>query len=101
MPNWEDIRKEWETSKVTLNALADKHKVKLGTLKSRKSREGWSRDPTKKDATKGEKVASVKKDATKQKTTIATPKDIELVVEEFGDENPDLSDVQRFFCLYY
>src|SRR5690606_23696611 len=75
MPNWEDIRKEWETSKITLNALADKHKVKLGTLKSRKSREGWSRDPTKKDATKNEKVATVRnEDATRKRSGNPNPK---------------------------
>ncbi|MEM1505935.1 phage terminase small subunit [Domibacillus sp. 8LH] len=51
-----------------LTVLAEKHDIKLGTLKSRKSREGWSRDPTKKDATKSEKVATIKqKDATKKK----------------------------------
>ncbi|MDP5267240.1 hypothetical protein HJ577_018375 [Shouchella clausii] len=60
--NWEDIRKEYETTSITLKALAEKHGVKLGTLKSRKSREGWSRDATKqKDASK---VATPKKDAT-------------------------------------
>jgi uncharacterized protein YjcR len=52
MPNWEGIRKEWETSNITLKDLAEKHGVKLGTLKSRKSREKWSRGATKKDATK-------------------------------------------------
>ncbi len=69
MPNWEEIKNEWETSKITLKDLADKHDVKLGTLKSRKSREGWSRDPTKKDATK-QKDATIKdeKDATSKKS---------------------------------
>lgn len=57
--NWEGIRKEFETSKITLKALAEKHDIKIGTLKSRKSREGWSRDPTKKDATKKQKVATL------------------------------------------
>ncbi|PKG30862.1 phage terminase small subunit [Cytobacillus horneckiae] len=59
--NWDEIRKEFETSKTTLKALAEKHDVKIGTLKSRKSREGWSRDPTKKDATKKMKVATPEK----------------------------------------
>ena len=49
--NWEEIRKEYETTKITLKSLAEKYGIKLGTLKSRKSREGWSRDPTIKDAT--------------------------------------------------
>lgn len=51
MPNWGEIRREWETTKITLAALAEKHDVKLGTLKSRKSRDGWSRGAPKRDAT--------------------------------------------------
>jgi hypothetical protein len=64
--NWEEIRREWETTNITLKDLAGKHGVKIGTLKSRKSREGWSRDgPSKKDATKQKKVATPsQKDAT-------------------------------------
>ncbi|MBU8773198.1 terminase small subunit [Cytobacillus oceanisediminis] len=77
--NWDEIRKEFETSKITLKALAEKHDIKIGTLKSRKSREGWSRDPTKKDATKKQKVAS-----------------LEPVIE-----SDDLTDKQKMFCLYY
>jgi len=58
-PNWKQIRKEWETSKITFKDLAEKHNVKLGTLKSRRSREKWSRDATnKKDATQSKKVAT-------------------------------------------
>jgi uncharacterized protein YjcR len=64
--NWEDIRKEWETSKITLKDLAAKHDIKEGTLKSRKSREGWTRDATKKDATQRKKVATKNKDAKKK-----------------------------------
>ncbi|ALA55049.1 terminase small subunit [Shouchella clausii] len=87
--NWEDIRKEYETTSITLKALAEKHGVKLGTLKSRKSREGWSRDATKqKDASK---VATPKKDATE---TIKEEK--KVFVEAEG-----LTDKQRLFCIYY
>lgn len=65
MVNWDEIKQEWETTKITLADLAEKHGVKLGTLKSRKSREKWSRDATKKDATKTTKVATISsKDAT-------------------------------------
>ena len=53
MPNWEEIQNELETTKITFKALAEKHDVKEGTLKSRRSREKWTRDTTnKKDATK-------------------------------------------------
>ncbi len=62
-PNWEEIRNEWETTKITFKALAEKHNVKEGTLKSRRSREKWSRDATsKKDATPNEKVATNSKE---------------------------------------
>ncbi len=65
MPNWDKIRSEWETTKITFKALAEKHGVKEGTLKSRRSREGWSRDATKKDATN-------RKDATVNNDGVAT-----------------------------
>lgn len=72
--NWDEIRKEFETSKITLKALAEKHDIKIGTLKSRKSREGWSRDPTKKDATKKKKVATkATKDASRKRSGNPNP----------------------------
>lgn len=84
--DWEKIRNEYESSKITLKALAEKYNVKLGTLKSRKSREGWSRGATKKDATKTKKVAT-------NKIRDATP---EPVIK-----NDELNDRQQMFCLYY
>lgn len=85
--DWEEIRSEWETTKITFKALAEKHGVKEGTLKSRRSREKWSRDSTeKKDATKKKKDATIKK--------VATP-------EEVFVESDDLTDRQRLFCIYY
>jgi phage terminase small subunit len=84
--NWENIRKEYETTNITLKALAEKYGIKLGTLKSRKSREGWSRDPTIKDATpKKKKVAKPKPDATMQPIILSD----------------ELNDKQKLFCLYY
>jgi uncharacterized protein YjcR len=66
MPNWDEIRKEFETTKITLVALAEKHGVKLGTLKSRKSREEWSSASPKKDATIKKVATKKEKDATKK-----------------------------------
>ncbi|MEK5070722.1 terminase small subunit [Sporosarcina sp. FSL K6-1508] len=83
MPNWEEIQKEWETTKITLAALAEKHDVKLGTLKSRKSREAWVRGPSKKDATKKQKDAK------------------RMQPKEAIVESDDLTDKQRLFCIYY
>ncbi|MEK4025797.1 terminase small subunit [Sporosarcina sp. FSL W7-1283] len=90
MPNWEEIQREWETTKITLAALAEKHGVKLGTLKSRKSRDGWSRGAPKKDATKTQKVATPEKRMQPKK------EQFEPVVE-----SDDLTDKQRLFCIYY
>lgn len=73
-PNWEQIRHEWETSKVTFKDLAEKHSVKLGTLKSRRSREKWSRDATnKKDATPKSKKMQPKKKRKQQKNRSGNP----------------------------
>ena len=87
MANWDEIKYEWETTKITLADLAEKHNIKLGTLKSRKSREKWSRDATEKDATKIKKVATVKEDAS--------------VVIDDGIDDDRLTDKQREFCLHY
>lgn len=86
MPNWEEIQKEWETTKITLAALAEKYDVKLGTLKSRKSREAWVRGPSVKGATKKKKDATISK---------------RMQPKEVFVESDDLTDKQRLFCIYY
>jgi phage terminase small subunit len=95
--SWDEIRKEYETSTVTLAALAEKYDIKLGTLKSRKSREGWSRDPTKKDATKKKKVATLPKKVATQKEV---HHDEEITLDNFLEDS-ELNERQRIFCLYY
>lgn len=59
--NWDDLKKEWETTDISLSELAEKHNVKLGTLKSRKSREKWTKGGSEKDATSNQVDASTKK----------------------------------------
>ncbi|MGG2111926.1 phage terminase small subunit [Lysinibacillus pakistanensis] len=81
MANWDEIQKEWETTKITLADLAEKLGIKLGTLKSRKSREKWSRDATGKDATKTKKVA------TKEKQ-VGAPKGNDNAKGNRGNPNP-------------
>ncbi|HLR92139.1 MAG TPA: terminase small subunit [Atopostipes sp.] len=83
-PNWIEIRREWETTKITFKALAENHNVPEGTLKSRRSREKWSRDATN------------KKDATISKEMQPKKKNKEPVVE-----SDNLTDKQRLFCIYY
>ena len=85
MPNWKKIRNEWETSEITLKALAEKHGVKLGTLKSRKSREKWSRDSPDKVATK-QKDATPKKEKLQPK--VGAPKGNKNAVGNRGNPNP-------------
>ena len=88
-PDWEKIRQEWETNNITLKALAEKHGVKLGTVKSRKSREKWSRDATatKKSATSKKKVAAKRQNKKNNERPVV--------------EKNNLTDKQRLFCLYY
>ncbi|MEG0260854.1 MAG: hypothetical protein RR651_13375 [Lysinibacillus sp.] len=64
MANWDEIQREYETTKITLAKLAEKHDIPLGTIKSQKSRDTknsnpWSKDAVKKDATKVKKVATI------------------------------------------
>ncbi|MCM3413536.1 phage terminase small subunit [Metabacillus litoralis] len=60
MVNWEEIRKEYESTNITLKALADKHDLKDSTLRSRKNREKWQRN-----ATTQQKNVATKKDSKK------------------------------------
>lgn len=84
--NWEKIRKEFETSDITMADLAKKHKVKPTTLRSRKNRESWQRNAT--EGTTQRNAKTLQRDATQSK-----PK---LVIE-----NDNLTEQQKLFCLYY
>lgn len=94
MINWEKIRREWETTNITLKALAEKYGVKHSTLRSRKSREKWQRNATKNIATQKRNVATPEKKVAAQEKSEDYP-------EEPVIENDELTDKQRLFCLYY
>ena len=85
--NWEEIRQEYEITSITMKALAEKHGVKLGTLKSRKSREKWLKE----DATATHKDATSKTDATQP----GGIPDIESLADD------ELTEKQRMFCIHY
>lgn len=100
--NWKAIRKEYETTDITLKALADKHGIKDSTLRSRKNRDKWQRNATK----------SVAKNATKKSATqrknVATKNDKDSLVVDHESKLPEpvveseeLTEQQRLFCLYY
>lgn len=57
-PNWEEIRREWETTKITFKELADKYGLKDSTIRSRKSREKWQRNIATETATQQQNVAT-------------------------------------------
>jgi uncharacterized protein YjcR len=79
--NWDDIRKEYESTDITLKALAEKYDIKIGTLKSRKSRDSWNREPTEKVATPLKKVAT-------KNEKVATQDNPERQRNRSGNPNP-------------
>lgn len=91
MPNWDEIRREWETTGITFKALAEKHGVKDSTIRSRKNREKWQRGNETKNATQ-------RKNGATKKMYGATKKQ-----EQFKPivESDELTDKQRLFCIYY
>lgn len=85
MTDWIKIQEEYETTSITLKALAEKHGVKPGTLRSRKNREEWQRNVDEEVATQRNKIRNV-----------ATQK----ALQEFSD-NEELNDKQKKFCILY
>lgn len=77
--NWLEIKAEFEGTDITMKALAEKHNIKPSTLRSRKNREKWQR-----------------KEATQRNANVATKK----VVETLQD-NTELTEKQKLFCLYF
>lgn len=71
--NWDAVKEDYDTGSYKLKDLAEKHDIKLGTLKSKISREGWN------------KVATTKKDATKK---VATKKKPKKSRKGIGNPNP-------------
>jgi len=90
MANWDDIKKEWETTSITLVNLAKKHDIKLGTLKSRKSRDAEKGEEWIRVATNNKKVATIIEDAPKDEVVYFT-----------DDDESGLNDKQRLFIAYY
>ena len=79
--DWIEIRKEYESTEITLRELAAKHGIKEGTMRSRKNREGWQRNGATQRATRP-------KSATQRKIA-----EIEI--------SSELTEKQKLFCLYY
>lgn len=94
--DWITIRKEYESSEISLSDLAIKYGLKYNTVKSRSKRGKWKKGAPL-DAP--EKVQG----ARKGKAPKREPK-IRIVVnnkEIEANESIDLTEKQRLFCLYY
>ena len=87
--NWEEVRKEYEETDITMKDLAEKFEVKPSTLRSRKNREKWQRNATNNVATKN---------ATQHKS-VATQKVTQKTQEVLSESN--LKDWEEVFCLEY
>jgi uncharacterized protein YjcR len=62
--DWDEIKREYEVTDITLADLAEKYDIKYSTIKSRKQRQGWIKKDASLDASKNKKDASIhKKDA--------------------------------------
>ena len=102
--DWIEIRKEYESTDISLKELSVKQGVSEGTMRSRKNREKWQRNATD-NATQRTKQRATKKDnvATKGSASKREPK-IKIVVNNREieiEENTGLTEKQRLFCLYY
>ena len=97
--NWDDIKKEYIDSKgkAVLKELAEKYKVKIGTLRSRKSREEWDKEIDNSvatcNATQEKKIKNVatQNKATKVKQEVVKDIDKEIVEEETEESNTTLT----------
>ncbi|BAH07951.1 DUF1804 family protein [Clostridium kluyveri] len=98
MADKEVVRKEYETGKHTFKQLADKFNISQGTIKSWAKRDKDNGQPWKKVATKTKNQN--KKVATKKEVA---EKKVEPMFEEVEEvlNNPELTDKQRLFCIYY
>jgi phage terminase small subunit len=86
--------------------IAEKYGVSINTIKSWKTRYGWSKIPdnsnAKKCAYKNEKVCTQNEKSVHTKNNNKID-DKEAVVNEveLAEENADLTEKQRLFCLYF
>lgn len=93
--DWTKIRRDWEENGTLLKELAAKHGTTLSAVKSRKSRERWSRDPGKvtKRRTEAEKLQLKKKRGRTTSLSVHEP-----IIDAGGR---GLDEQQKLFCLHY
>ena len=90
--DWIIIRKEYESTEISLSDLAEKYGIKYSTIKSRNQREKWKKDASK-NASKKKQDATNKTDKRERKDKSPVSAALEI--------SPDLTEKQKLFCLYY
>ena len=95
---WNEVRKAWESSNKTYRELGEEYGLNPNTIKSRRSREKWQR-PNATDATATQGVATRAQPKTNRKPI--APELEEEYQATIGEMNPELTERQQHFCLYY
>lgn len=99
--NWEEIRKEYETTDINMAALANKHEVNPSTLRARKNREKWSEyEGNKSNATQRKDATQRNSVANKSKPMVKVP---DTDIEDITDINAyyGITEQQRRFADFY
>lgn len=102
--DWIKLRKEYESSEISLKDLAVKYGVSEGTMRSRKNREKWQRNAMHDATQRKEQRATGKKNVATRDTTSKREPKIRIVVNNRKieiEENTELTEKQSLFCLYY
>lgn len=105
--DWDKIREEFETTPATLQQLAEKYNISPGTVRSRKSREGWEKrepeNPGKKAVGLKKKPATQRKqrNIVKRKPAIKNRKEHKKPVIKIEDVSEGLTEKERLFCWRY
>ena len=97
----QEIKKQYENG-ATLKSLSEKYDIKLNTIKSWSSREGWKKKDKVATATKKATKEEKSKPEKKKKVSIGDKKQkaVEKVTKRLSTAM-DLTEKEKLFCLYY
>ena len=96
-----EIKKQYENG-ATLKSLSEKYDIKLNTIKSWSSREGWKKKDKVATATKKATKEEKSKPEKKKKVSIGDKKQKAVgKVTKMLSTATDLTEKEKLFCLYY
>ena len=97
----QEIKKQYENG-ATLKSLSEKYDIKLNTIKSWSSREGWKKKDKAATATKKATKEEKSKPEKKKKVSIGDKKQKAVgKVTKMLSTATDLTEKEKLFCLYY